>query len=380
MTVSTMADSCTPLKDLLHSTLLQPWYYSKIAALTVAHCSDKVDLHNNNAQLYAETRVNSMARAMHSTSYTYTPMSTSDTCNAPLLINAYNIEHLTNLPVIELLHDNTSTRTYADTVNNIISKCNNTRIVQSRRVVLKIPELILQVAGTSENTHGQQQQQQQRAATPAIAAEEAEEPESGDSMLLLDATTINARLVSEQHGYFRLVDKVTAFQLKAVYESYTPLQHRDKYTPGLQLIINTRDIVSADDDQVLTIIPERSNVVFTVADHAQQLFTIETVTKYDHATKDITLQLTATAGSYKQLATAIRASVMADKSITQGTMSFAIHFRRVNAVVKFTAPFIWRSHARFKTGDRAARFANTTDHLNWHLESANRSYTVKEHT
>jgi hypothetical protein len=65
---------------------------------------------------------------------------------------------------------------------------------------------------------------------------------------------------------------------------------------------------------------------------------VDIITKYDHPTKEITLQLTATAGSYKQLATAIRASVMTDKSITQGTMSLAIHFRRVGAVVKFTAP------------------------------------------
>jgi hypothetical protein len=109
------------------------------------------------------------------------------------------------------------------------------------------------------------------------------------------------KLPSEFIGY-------TVYQLRELDESYTAQQHKYQYSPGLQLMINTKVIVPLDDnDQVLTIIPERSSVVCTVAERTDQqlVFTIEPDIVYDHANKDIMLQLTATADSYMQLAATI---------------------------------------------------------------------------
>jgi hypothetical protein len=200
---------------------------------------------------------------------------------------------------------------------------------------------------------------------------------------------IYPQLVGEHLGFLRQIDGFAALQLRVDSHEYMSKQHSDRYTPGLKLIINTKDIVLPGGDyyEQLTVIPEHCSITFTVARRTDQrlVFRIQhaefkiqdpkrnhnveeakhiELIEYAETGGDITIQFNTTAASYKQLATAIRAE---DESATQGTMTFEIHFERVGAV-KFTAPFIWKSHAKFKTVDAAAKAANTTDHLHWQLE------------
>jgi hypothetical protein len=186
-----------------------------------------------------------------------------------------------------------------------------------------------------------------------------------------------------------MIDGFTAIQNRVEKQKYMLLQHSDRHTPGFKLIINTKDLVlpGGDYHDRLTVIPEHCSVTFTVAGRTNQqlVFGIQhteyniqdpkknhnvreaehiELIEYAPTGGDITIQFNTTAASYRQLATAIRDE---DESATQGTMTFVIHFDRVDAV-KFTAPFIWRSEAKFKTVDTKAKAANTTDHLYWQLE------------
>jgi hypothetical protein len=185
---------------------------------------------------------------------------------------------------------------------------------------------------------------------------------------------INPRLVGEHHGYLRKIDECTALQLRVENHAYTSLQHRAQYTAGFGFIMNTKDIVPLG-DHLVTVLPKLSSVTFTVAGRFDQQLKFEVepdMIVYDDVTKDVTMQLTATAADYKQLATAIRASVKADKSLNEGTMTFEIHFKRCGAI-KFTAPFIWKSHAKFKTEDKAAKRTAQAEnlqldhHLTWQV-------------
>jgi hypothetical protein len=148
-----------------------------------------------------------------------------------------------------------------------------------------------------------QQQQQQMPGlqqyTPRQAVNDIPQV-STSSAIQSPITGIKLRLTCHTDGYFMQMQpaenrqskltRYTVHQLRGLEESYTALQGNNKYTPGLQLIINTNNIVPLDGNLALTIIPERSSVVFIVADHAQLVvFTIEPDVVYDHATKEITL-------------------------------------------------------------------------------------------
>eukprot|EP00953_Heterococcus_sp_UTEX-ZZ885_P040705 20793-Heterococcus_DN1.PRE.4 len=173
-------------------------------------------------------------------------------------------------------------------------------------------------------------------------------------------TGVIIQLIGERHGFFRQIDGMTVLQLKRLIEKYTALQHKKyQHVPGLQATIMT-GVTGVNINELLTVNIDLSKVTLTVEDCTDQqvVLTIykEADIVYDNATGNITIQLKTTKENYMQLATAIRDCVKVDKKIKEGVIAFEIHFEGVG-VVKYEAPFIWRSHAKCKNLDKPAHKA-----------------------
>jgi hypothetical protein len=158
----------------------------------------------------------------------------------------------------------------------------------------------------------------------------------------LDSEHINARLFVNHDGYFRqLPNSTLVFQLRGVREEYKSLQGTARHTPGIVLAIN----LSVQHYALLD--HTRSSVVCSLdSDSKNQLmFAVAEAPEYDAAAEDMALQLTATADSYMQLATAIRNRAVA--AVKTGSMVCTLHFGTAG-VVKISTPFVWRSLATCK--------------------------------
>jgi hypothetical protein len=158
----------------------------------------------------------------------------------------------------------------------------------------------------------------------------------------LDSEHINARLFVNHDGYFRqLPNSTLVFQLRGVKEEYKSLQGTARHTPGVILVLN----LSAEHYALLD--HTRSSVVCSLdGDSENQLvFAVAEAPKYDATAQDMALQLTATADSYMELATAIRNRAVA--AVKTGSMVCTLHFGTAG-VVKFSTPFVWRSLATCK--------------------------------
>jgi hypothetical protein len=153
---------------------------------------------------------------------------------------------------------------------------------------------------------------------------------------MLSSANINAVLQVKHEGFFRYIHNRFVFQLKALSETYTALQH-NKYTPGLQLTINVRDFVT-DDGQLPVINTTFSSVTLTVADNTLQqlVLTVKDGAVYVADTAALTLQLTAEAESFMQLATAIRRRQ--DETIKHGVMTLNLYFDGIG-LLKFSVTF-----------------------------------------
>jgi hypothetical protein len=158
----------------------------------------------------------------------------------------------------------------------------------------------------------------------------------------LDSEHIYARLCVNHDGYFRqLPNSTLVFQLRGVKEEYKSLQGTARHTPGVTLVLN----LSAQHYALLDY--TRSSVVCSLdGDSENQLvFAVAEAPKYDATAQDMALQLTATADSYMELATAIRNRAVA--AVKTGSMVCILHFGTAG-VVKFSTPFVWRSLATCK--------------------------------
>jgi hypothetical protein len=163
----------------------------------------------------------------------------------------------------------------------------------------------------------------------------------------LDTSSIRLRWLVQHLGYFRQTrNGALVFQLKGSRpsEEYKSLQGAARHTFGALLKININAQLTAS--LLLELDSAQSSVEMYIAENLfdRLVFAVH-ADIFDAATGDLTLNLTATAESYMQLATAIRERQQ--KTVKHGSVDFNLNFGAAG-VMQFRSSFVWKSLATCK--------------------------------